>query len=577
MTAVAELEATAVHAPGTDIAAYQPQVIEEYRARFVMSAQEAGELDRQLRECMRSILVEGSDYGTIPGMGDKPSLFKPGAEKLLQWFGFGFGLDEVKTERDDPEHPSGIADKARRIGVTYRCTVHKELADGRKVTVATCEGYAGYDEDKFFVPAEVARVKAEAKERQWAKKDKREPNAAKWAGAGEYRAPWNSVVKMSEKRSLVGAAIDATAAAGLFTQDLEDMRGSTAPGTGGGVAEAASAALGALPMEIQNGLDRWYQGKRWPGPPQWTDGQWCAALQMAGYLTAKREQQKAQQKAAAQTPKAAPDPAAEAGQAGGETWLDRALAMAPSLPTVQACTDLWRESASKVHAGEVAKPDAKRVQEILLARMQDLRQAPVATLDDDDPWAVKIEALVSSYEAEGALNEVGRQLAAKVIDPDRAGPGLRGDQGALPAGERGRGGGVSAAQDWTGEAPGWTPEEMWVIAFGERLRDTSDSAGIGRRREEIDHAEAGGQITEATARALRVEASLRRAALMSALQGRSGPKPTLFEIRRAARPAFTPRPFPGAGLEERALGPVGQREVNDTPWPITDRGAAGGE
>ena len=101
-------------------------------------------------------------------------------------------------------------------------------------------------------------------------------------------------------------------------------------------------------------------------------------------------------------------------------------------------------------------------------------------------------------------------------------------------------------------APDRTPEELWVIAFGERLRDTSDSEGIGRRREEIDHAEAGGKITEATARALRIEASLRRAALMSALQTRRGPKPTLFEVRLASRPAFIPRSFPGAGPEGSA-------------------------
>ena len=109
---------------------------------------------------------------------------------------------------------------------------------------------------------------------------------------------------------------------------------------------------------------------------------------------------------------------------------------------------------------------------------------------------------------------------------------------------------MSAAPDWTPEgAQDWTPEELWVIAFGERLCDTSDAAGIGRRREEIDHAELSGKITEATARALRTETSLRRAALMSALQTRHGPKPTLFEIRQANRPAFTPRPFPNAGPE----------------------------
>jgi hypothetical protein len=285
---------------------------------------------------MRAVLVPGTDYGTIPGMGDKPSLFKPGAEKLIQWFGFGFSNDEVKTERDDPEYPSGIADKARRIGVTYRCTVYKELADGRKVTVATCEAYAGYDEDKFFISLEAARAKAEAKERQYAVKDKRQPNSAKWEYAAEYRAPWNSVIKMCEKRSLVGAAIDATAAAGLFTQDLEDMRGTAVPDAGG-LAEAAMGAVMALADDVRDGLDKWYRGKRWPDPSQWTAEQWCAALQMAGYLNAQREHPptppqrgqdrpetaRAQEPAPAARPEPAADPLPDAGDIDPEAEFVR--------------------------------------------------------------------------------------------------------------------------------------------------------------------------------------------------------------------------------------------------------------
>jgi hypothetical protein len=290
MSAGTEIDATAVHAPGTDMTPYTAaSAPEEYRARFVMEPSEAAALDEQLRNCMRAVLKPDVDYGLIPGMGNKPSLFKPGAEKLIQWFGFGFESNEVKTERDDPEYPSGIADKVRRVGVTYRCTVYKELADGRRVTVATCEAYAGYDEDKFYVSLEAARSKAEAKERQWAAKDKRQPNPAKWEYVSEYRAPWNSVMKMCEKRALVGAAIDATAAAGLFTQDLEDMRADAAAQEATAFADAARAAMMALPDEAREGLDRWYRGKRWPDPGQWTAGQWCAALQMAGYLTAAGE------------------------------------------------------------------------------------------------------------------------------------------------------------------------------------------------------------------------------------------------------------------------------------------------
>jgi hypothetical protein len=258
---------------------YAAPQIEEYRPRIVMEAAEAAALDKSLRDMMRAVLRDGVDFGVIPGTGTKPTLLKPGAEKLLQWFGFGHETEKVETERD--------ADGAR-IGVTYRCTVTKQMPDGRVVTVATCEGYAGYDEDRFYTTAAAAAAKAEANERKWARKDNRPPKPEKWADAAEYRAPWNSVIKMAQKRSLVGAALQATSASTLFTQDLEDMR--DVPGGGGQFAEAATAAVMALSDDVRAGLDRWYRGKRWPEPGQWTAEQWCAALQTAGYLSAKNEQ-----------------------------------------------------------------------------------------------------------------------------------------------------------------------------------------------------------------------------------------------------------------------------------------------
>ena len=45
-----EIEPAAVHAPGTEIAAYQPQMVEEYRPRIIMAADEAAALDKSLRE-----------------------------------------------------------------------------------------------------------------------------------------------------------------------------------------------------------------------------------------------------------------------------------------------------------------------------------------------------------------------------------------------------------------------------------------------------------------------------------------------------------------------------------------------
>lgn len=260
-------------------------VMEEYRPRILMDADEAKMLDDQLRKCMLAVLRENVDYGTIPGAGDKKNLLKPGAEKLLQWFGFGSRSIEVKIERDDPEHPSGIADKAHRIGVTYRTEVTKQVPGGGEVVVATCEGYAGYDEDRYFATMEEARAKAEAKERANASRYNRGVNPFKWESiTADYRAPWNTLIKMSQKRSYVGAAIDATGAAGLFTQDMETFVSvDTAPAA---IAEAGRVAIERLPVAVKQELNAWYQSLNWPGPDKWDADQWCMALVKAGKLSA---------------------------------------------------------------------------------------------------------------------------------------------------------------------------------------------------------------------------------------------------------------------------------------------------
>lgn len=347
-TTTPEAEVTAVHAPGTDLAPYQALVVEEYRPRIIMAADEAASLDKQLRDMMRAVLREDVDFGVIPGTGTKPSLLKPGAEKLLQWFGFGHTTERAETERD--------ADNGR-VGVTYRCTVTKAMQDGRVVTAATCEGYAGYDEDRFFTTAEQAAEKEKANARKY----KRDVNLSKCV---EYRAPWNSVIKMAQKRALVGAALQATSASTLFTQDMEDMQ---AGADGGKFAEAATAAVMALPEDVRTGLDQWYRGMKWPDPSRWTPEQWCAALQESGRLAAVQER-----------PPAAgePAPGGEAGAAPvvapAEEWLGGAIGTAAKAATAAECRALWAESARKVAAGDITKADAGRVQEILKARIEDL-------------------------------------------------------------------------------------------------------------------------------------------------------------------------------------------------------------
>jgi hypothetical protein len=409
--------------------------VEEYHPRIVMSAEDAKALDDQLRACMQAILREGVDYGTIPGAGDKKNLLKPGAEKLLQWFGFGSRSIEVKTERDDPEHPSGIADKVRRVGITYRTEVTKTLADGREVIVATCEGYTGYDEDRYYKTAEEARAKAKAKEEHWARIDGRDPNPRKWQGIGEdYRAPWNTVVKMAQKRSYVGAAIDATSAAGLFTQDMEDagppvevVPQATA------VSEAGMAAVMGLPVEARKALDRWCREQGWPPRGEWDTPQWCAALVQAGRIAAEREF------AAAGAEIVKPGEDAWATPEGGSDWVSQAIQQAAGLTSRDAGRVLWQQAVAKEQAGEITKEQKNEVFGLITARMEDLDQAVEGTIapPDGDPWQAKVEEITSPDDAERAIAELDQAHADGHIDSRRH-KALRAAMTAKGASKRGQ-------------------------------------------------------------------------------------------------------------------------------------------
>jgi hypothetical protein len=214
-----------------------------------------------VRSVTKAALTEGVDYGVIPGT-PRPSLLKPGAEMLLLAAGLGFQI--TKIDDDDARH---------HRGVTYRCSVHRG-----DFVVAECDGYAGYDESRFFISAE----DAERREREYAEHDKRPPKPAKMV---EYKAPWNSLIKMAQKRALVGAALNAVAGSGLFSQDLEDDdAGAGADGDQGGAkssrrsrgtkgsvsnqaASAITARADALPEAERKVFTEWRESRNLPWPP----------------------------------------------------------------------------------------------------------------------------------------------------------------------------------------------------------------------------------------------------------------------------------------------------------------------
>ncbi len=112
----------------------------------------------------------------------------------------------------------------------------------------------------------------------------------------------------------------------------------------------------------------------------------------------------------------------------GASWLAAAIGTAPELATLDMCRELWRAASQRARAGDITSEDARQVQDILKARMEELKSAPAsageagdrpASLDPADPWAAKVEALATEDDAEEALSELLDLATSGGIDDSR--------------------------------------------------------------------------------------------------------------------------------------------------------------
>lgn len=142
----------------------------------------------KIQSLMKDIMQKGQHYGVIPGTGSKPSLLKPGAEKLC--FVFRYAAEFTMTREDFPEGH-------REFVVT--CT----LKDTTGRTVAQGVGSCSTMEKKYRY--------------RKTRDGQREENP-------DIADTYNTVLKMAKKRAHVDATITACAASDIFTQDIEDFK-----------------------------------------------------------------------------------------------------------------------------------------------------------------------------------------------------------------------------------------------------------------------------------------------------------------------------------------------------------------
>jgi len=168
---------------------------------------------RQLQATLKGILKEGHDYGLIPGCGDKPTLLKPGAEKILMALG-------LTSSYDFMEHTENFKDKGF-FAYTIKCVLS---TNNGKITEGL--GHANSKETKWAVEWVTDKKIPEGTDIELLQKQKR-------TGAyGDYfvykvdadaNSKANTILKMAKKRSQIDAVLTVASLSEIFTQDFDDL------------------------------------------------------------------------------------------------------------------------------------------------------------------------------------------------------------------------------------------------------------------------------------------------------------------------------------------------------------------
>jgi hypothetical protein len=185
-----------------------------------------------IQHVMREVMQKDQHYGVIPGTGTKPTLLKAGAEKLCLTF------------RLDPQYESTERFEGIHLFVKTKCVLY-HIPTGHRY--GSGEGSCSTREAKYAYRTQARKCPQCGKEAiikgkeeyggGWLCFKKKDGCGAKFSdgdqaieGQASGRAPnedvadqYNTVLKMANKRSLVAAVLNATAASDIFTQDIEDL------------------------------------------------------------------------------------------------------------------------------------------------------------------------------------------------------------------------------------------------------------------------------------------------------------------------------------------------------------------
>lgn len=173
-----------------------------------------------LQVFFKEIMVKDEDFGTVPGT-QKATLYKPGAEKLCELYGFAA---LVKSKIEDRDFETGWYRVEFTLQLVHRASgVVIGEGVGECSTFESKYRYRWVSENK--VPSYLAKEDLLYEEKDVWENGQRTGRTYK-----QYRVPnedlfsqWNTVLKMAYKRAYVGLTLQCTRSSGIFTQEESEM------------------------------------------------------------------------------------------------------------------------------------------------------------------------------------------------------------------------------------------------------------------------------------------------------------------------------------------------------------------
>jgi len=176
---------------------------------------------RSLQATLKGLLVENHDFGKIPGCGDKPTLLKPGAEKILTALGLSSSYELI-------EHTEDFKDKGF-FSYTVKCTLEK---NGLKITEGL--GNANSKEKKWAFEFVLEKDLPPGTDKELLKSKKFESKYGtyyKYEVEADANSKANTILKMAKKRAQIDAVLTVASLSEIFTQDFDDLPPEEVPTT----------------------------------------------------------------------------------------------------------------------------------------------------------------------------------------------------------------------------------------------------------------------------------------------------------------------------------------------------------